>query len=76
MRTLHLFFKAFLPFFAEVFKRLNKNLKIIFDSDRKPNRIYNTAVAITDYFEINYKEICRIFEYDLESEFRYRFRKI
>lgn len=67
--------KAFLPFFAEIFSKLNKNLKIVFDSDRKPDKNSSTAVAITDYFEINYKGICRIFEYDLESNFRYRFRR-
>lgn len=66
--------KAFLPFFVEVFYRLNKNLKIVFDSDRNPDKHSNTAVAITDYFEVKYKEICKIFEYDIESNFRYRFR--
>ena len=67
--------KAFLPFFAKIFDKLNKNLKIVFDSDRRPDKDNSTAVAITDYFEINYKGICRIFEYDLESYFRYRFRE-
>ena len=66
--------KAFLPFFIEIFNKLNKNLKIVLDSDRKPDKNSSTAVAIIDYFEINYKGICRIFEYDLESNFRYRFR--
>ena len=56
------------------YARLNKNLKIVFDSDRKPDKNSSTAVAITDYFDINYNGLCRIFEYDLESNFRYRFR--
>lgn len=61
--------KAFLPFFVEIFIRFNKNVKILFDSDKKPDKNYNTAVAITDYFESKYTDICKIFEYDLESHF-------
>lgn len=68
--------KSYLPFLVEIFTKLNKKIKVVLDSDRKPDKVESTAVAITDYFELNYNNNCKIFEYDLESNFRYRFGEI
>jgi energy-coupling factor transporter ATP-binding protein EcfA2 len=61
--------KAFMPIFTWIFSSLGKRITILLDSDRRKPSNFDTGIAITEYFENNYQQQAKIFEFDLESHF-------
>ena len=66
------FGKSFIPFFAKLFERIGKNVKIIIDSDSVPltGKIVKTEYAVTLYLKDIYADNLIIFDPDLERYFK------
>lgn len=66
------FGKSFIPFFAKLFERIGKNVKIIIDSDSVPlnGKTVKTEYAVTLYLNDIYADNLIIFDPDLERYFK------
>lgn len=66
------FGKSFIPFFAKLFERIGKTVKIIIDSDSVPltGKIVKTEYAVTLYLKDIYADNLIIFDPDLERYFK------
>lgn len=66
------FGKAFVPFFAKLFRCIGKNVKIIIDTDSIPkaHREVRTEYAVTLYLKDTYQNDVIMFDPDLERYFK------